>query len=141
MIYLDTSVLVAYYCPEPLSRSAERAVRAQAGPFISDLTEVELLSALSRKTRRREMLKEDAERVAAQFFTHLETNLYRRIALERRHYKLARDLIGRFTISLRTLDALHLSVAASESLQLITADASLARSAKAVGVPAVCLRT
>lgn len=140
MIYLDTSVVVAYYCPEPLSSRAERLVRGQIRPSISDLTEVEFVSALSRKIQRQEILKAEADLVVAQFSTHLETNLYTRIPLERRHYKLARDLIGRFATSLRTLDALHLAVAASENLRLATADSSLARLAKAVGLKTVWLR-
>ena len=48
MIYLDTSILVAYYCPEALSVEAERLVRARVRPSISDLTEVELVSAVVR---------------------------------------------------------------------------------------------
>lgn len=140
MIYLDTSVVVAYYCPEPLSQHAERVVRSQARPAISELTEVELLSALSRKVRNRELPDTQAAQVAAQFLTHLEGNFYTRIALDRRHYKLARDWIGRFTNPLRTLDALHLAVAATEGLRFVTADGRLARSAKALPVEAVGLR-
>jgi hypothetical protein len=30
--YVDTSVLVAYYCPEPLSKEAERRLRELARP-------------------------------------------------------------------------------------------------------------
>ena len=56
MIYLDTSVLVAYYCPEPLSRAAERAARAEVAPSISDLCEVEFASALARKVRARDWI-------------------------------------------------------------------------------------
>ena len=133
-------MVVAYYCPEPLSSRAERFVRAQVRPSISDLTEVEFVSALFRKIQRQEILKAVADLVVAQFSTHLEANLYTRVPLERRHYKLARDLIGRFSVSLRTLDALHLAVAASENLRLVTADSSLARSAKAVGLETVWLR-
>jgi predicted nucleic acid-binding protein len=45
MAYIDTSVLVAYYCPEPLSRAAEKSIRSAASPAISPLVEVELCSA------------------------------------------------------------------------------------------------
>lgn len=134
MIYLDTSVLAAYYCPEPLSAKAERLIRAESRPAVSDLTEVELFSALSRKTRLRELVRDDAGRVAAQFLAHLENNLYTRLALERRHYQLARDWILRSTTPLRTLDALHLAVAASEGLTLVTSDGGLARSGASLGV-------
>lgn len=141
MIYLDTSVVVAYYCPEPLSRRAERVIRSQLRPAISDLTELELNSALSRKTRRRELQRKDATQVAAQFSAHIEANLYTRIALERRHYTLARDWLAGFTASLRTLDALHIAVAALEGLRLVTADRVMARSAEALGVNTDWLRS
>jgi len=59
--YLDTSVLAAYYCPEPLSDEAESIVRASRTPAICDLTEVELFSALSRKVRTRELDATEAE--------------------------------------------------------------------------------
>lgn len=139
MIYLDTSLLAAYYCPEPLSRASQRLVRSTAQPSISDLTEVELLSALGRKIRVGEMRTIEAERVAAQFLAHLESNLYNRLPIERRHYKLARDWLGRFTTPLRTLDALHLAVAATEGLRFATGDRALARSAVDLGIPAVRL--
>ena len=136
MIYLDTSVVVAYYCPEPLSGQAERCIRAHVSPAISDLTEVEIRSALSRKVRLGELRVEDARKIASRFTVHIEDNLYRRLALERRHYELARDWLGRFDLTLRALDALHLAVAASEGLRLVTADEALARSAKALSVQA-----
>jgi hypothetical protein len=134
LIYLDTSVLVAYYCPEALSQKAERVIRSQLRSAISDLTEVEMNSALSRKTRHGELSRNDAQQVVARFSGHIEGNFYTRIAIERAHYTLARDWLGRFTTSLRTLDALHLAVAALERRQLVTADRTVARSAEAFGV-------
>jgi predicted nucleic acid-binding protein len=140
LIYLDTSVLTAYYSPEPLSRAAERVVRSVAQPSISDLTEVELLAALARKIRVGEIRAVEAARVATQFLTHVESSLYSRLPMERRHYRLARDWIGRFTTPLRTLDALHLAVAAAEGLRFATADRALARSAAGLGIETVALR-
>lgn len=139
MIYLDTSILTAYYCPEPLSREAQRLVRSAASPSISDLTEVELLSALSRKTRLAQLEPSEAQRVLAQFLVHLDGNMYTRLPLERRHYTLARDWIARFTTPLRALDALHLAVAAAEGLRFATADRALARSAAQLGIHTVAV--
>ncbi len=140
MIYLDTSVLVAYYYPEPLSRRAERLIRTHSCPVVSDLTEVELRSALSRKVRLGELSTTSATQISSRFFGHLEEGLYTRVPLERRHYEMAGDWLGRFTLMLRTLDALHLAVAASGTLRLVTADAALARSAKALGIETRWLR-
>jgi predicted nucleic acid-binding protein len=38
MVYLDTSVLVAYYCPETLSRQVQDLMRKQIKPALSSLT-------------------------------------------------------------------------------------------------------
>jgi uncharacterized protein len=134
LIYIDSSVIAAYYCPEPLSAKAEQIVRGEIRPALSDLTEVELFSAVSRKTRSRELSRDAAERIAAQFLAHLDGALYTRLALDRRHYQLARDWLSRFSTPLRSLDALHLAVASIDRLQLVTSDEGLARSGKKLGV-------
>ena len=134
MIYLDTSILVAYYCPEALSVAAEHLVRARVRPSISDLTEVELLSAVSRKIRANELELREAGRIVGQFLAHLEGDLYNRLPLERRHYKLARDWMAQLSTPLRSLDALHLAVAAVEGLPFATADRTLARSGADLGL-------
>ncbi len=134
MIYLDTSVVVAYYCPESLSHQSERLIRAHSRPAVSDLTEVELRSALSRKVRLAELQKTSATQIASRFSGHLEEGLYTRVPLERRHYEMAGEWLGRFALALRTLNALHLAIVASEGFRLATADAALARSAKTLGI-------
>lgn len=134
MIYLDTSVLIAYYCAEPLSRQAERLVRSAIGPAISNLTEVELVSALARKVQARALRGMDASTIAAEFRGHVDANLYRRIELERPHFQQAVAWLSRFTTPLRTLDALHLAVAASHDFDLATFDRGLARAARILGV-------
>ncbi len=140
MIYADTSVLAAYYFPEPLSVAAERILTAQPSPVVSDLVEVELFSAAARKVRRREVTRHDAGLALARFAEHLEGGLYSRVAIERSHYVMARTWIGTFTLPLRTLDALHLAAVTSRQLQLVTADESLAASAKALGIDVELLR-
>jgi hypothetical protein len=97
-VYVDTSVLVAFYVPEPLSDEAEALLRGEVGPVVSDLTEVELFSALARKVRGKEMTKEDAARVRALFATHLEAGMYRQRPFMRSYFQLARDWLA-------TLDA------------------------------------
>jgi uncharacterized protein len=76
MVYLDTSILAAYYCPEPLSKQAERRIRSSSEPAISELTEVELSSAVARKVRERDLDRQDALKILAQFHAHLESGRY-----------------------------------------------------------------
>ena len=130
MAYIDTSVLVAYYCPEPFSIAAQRAVRQADMPTISPLTEVEFCSALALKTRTHEMDVDTATQVMASFRVHLGDGMYRIVPIEAREYALACQWIGAFSTSLRAADAIHLSAAFSNGLILVTADKDLARSAK-----------
>ncbi len=140
MIYLDTSILVAYYCPEPLSEAAEKLILRAEQPSLSLLTEVELASALARKIREKEISQEDGNRVLTEFQSHLTQFLFRRIPIEREHYNFAFNWLAQFTTSLRILDALHLAVAAGNNLEVITADQQLSRSARKLGVRSRLLR-
>lgn len=79
-MYIDTSLLVPYYCPETLSRKAERILRGDAHPAVSDLVEVEFFSALAKKVRAREMLAADATRTGEQFLGHLHAAMYTRFS-------------------------------------------------------------
>ena len=136
--YIDTSVLVAYYLPEALSAQAEEALRDLEGtgdlPVLSELTDVELTSAIARKVRMGELAKEDATRVRALFATHRQGGYYERISLNRHHYRLARDWIGFLDVPLRTLDALHLAAAGLEGMGILTADQGLAQAAEALSL-------
>lgn len=139
MYYLDTSILAAYYCPEPLSEKVEKIVISVKSPCISSLTEVELASASSRKIRERHLSAEDGNKIFNQFQTHLNESLYRLISVGNRHYQTAKNWILQFTTPLKTLDALHLAIAAEGDLSLLTADRRLIISAKYFGINAVYL--
>ena len=139
-MYIDTSLLVPYYCPEALSRVAERTLRGDSRRAVSDLVEIEFFSALARKVRAREMSTADATRTGERFLDHLQAGLYARIAVQRRHYEAARGWLARFTLPLRALDALHLALADREGLRLATADQDLSRSARDLGVAVTLVR-
>ena len=140
MAYLDTSVLVAYYCPEALSEAAEKMILDDRQPAVSALTEVELVSALARKIRERELSRENANHVLTEFQSHLNRFLFKRIPLDLDHYSVAFNWLAQFAVPLRTLDALHLAVAAQNNLELITADQRLLQSARKLGVRTRLLR-
>jgi len=134
MLYLDTSVITAYYCPEPISALVEKLITRTQQPAISHLTALELVSALSRKIRDKELSSADGNKIMAQFHTHIEQHLLRWVAIESQHYQTAKGWVAQFTTSLRTLDALHLAVANSHNLTLVTADIQLAAAARHFGV-------
>jgi predicted nucleic acid-binding protein len=134
MVYLDTSILAAYYCPEPLSKQAERRIRSSSEPAISELTEVELSSAVARKVRERDLDRQDALKILAQFHAHLESGRYLRLNLSVGHYRTAKSWLNQMEWPLHTLDALHLAVAGAASATLVTADVQLANCAKGIGL-------
>ena len=134
MIYVDTSVLAAYYCPEQLSKKAERVLRTIVQPAISALTEVELNSAIARKIRENQLSKKDGKKIIATFRSHTAKALYRLLPLEADHYQIAGNWIAEFSTPLKTLDALHLAVASQAGLTLLTSDQQLSKAAEHFGV-------
>jgi hypothetical protein len=136
LTYFDTSVLAAYYCPEPLSGLAQRALQEEHERAISWLVEAELVSAVARKVRAREMRPADGHRIIAVFQSHVEQGIYTRLALEGAHFAKAREWLATFTVPLHTLDALHLAVAAMQECGFVTADVALAKAGARIGVKA-----
>ena len=134
MAYIDTSVLVACYYPEPLSAAAQQAVGEGEGPAISPLTQVEVSSALALKVRIGEMDTGTAGRILSTFRHHVAQARFGLLPIEARHYDQACDWIASFATSLRATDALHLAVTWFGDTKLVTADRQLARAAKHFGV-------
>lgn len=134
--YVDSSLLGAYYCPEPLSEAAQKFLRSVDQPVISMLTEVEIFSLVAKKKRMREFGESKARKILMEFQSHIDSGYYRMIVPIAEHYHLARDMIGEFRTGLRSLDALHLAIADGDNLPVVTADSVLAKAAKRFGIKA-----
>ena len=134
MVYIDTSILVAFYCPEKISDQVEDILVNTSNPAISQLIEVELTSALSRKVRENALSQEDAITILSLFRTHIDEKSYQYLPIQPKHYTTAMNWIAEFNTPLRTLDALHLAIAAQNKAPLLTADIKFAKSAKTLGV-------
>ena len=134
MLYIDTSILAAYYCPEPLSEAVEKHITAIKQPAISQLTEVELVSAVSKKVREKSLSQRDGLQIINEFQSHIDQKIFHRLPVDVKHYQMAKNWIARLNTPLRTLDALHLAVASSSKVELITADSQLAKSARRLGL-------
>ena len=139
MIYLDTSIVAPLYWAEKLSDRVEELVLSETELGLSQLVQVELVSALSRRVRTREIPQDDATAIVENFQTDIDSGFYTRVTLETIHYHLAREWISQFTTPLRTLDALHLAVASQNNIRLVTADVALATSAQFLGVDILLL--
>ena len=138
-VYVDTSVLGAYYCPEPLSLKADKIMQAIANPVISLLTEVEFFSLVAKKRRQRDFSDAKARKIHGEFLAHTTNGYYRRVAISVDHYLKARDMIGQLKTTLRTLDVLHLAIALQEKLPLLTSDKALVAAARYFKVKATLL--
>ena len=134
-IYVDTSLLVAYYCPEPLSETAERRIRALEPPTLSRLADVEFHSALAKKVRREELTEDDAQRIEQLFRRHCEQELYHIVPVQEEEYRQAREWMARRSTAVRTLDALHLATADGLGVHVLTADTIMNRAGEQLGVP------
>ena len=135
--YIDTSVLGAYYCSEPLSAIAQETLRAVANPIISSLCEVEFSSLIARKRRDKELRNSEAKAILALFAAHLAEGFFRRVALSSEHCRCARELLDTRDRNLRTLDALHLGIVSVEGVELVTADLQLAAATSKCGLTVV----
>jgi len=136
MIYLDTSVIAAYYCPEPNSSIVEKIILQTKHPAISDLTELELASAVSRKIREKNLSRDDGVKIISLFRSHVAQGMFERLSVQSEHFQIAAAWVSRFTTSLRTLDALHLAVAGTHNATALTADIQLAKAARHFGISA-----
>ncbi len=136
MVYFGKSILVAYYCPEKISHPVEKILIKTKRPAISQLTEVELSSAVSRKIRENELSKDDGNRILSVFQSHKDKNGFVFLPIQPKHYSMAMEWISAFDTPLRTLDALHLAVAHINKISLLAADIKFFDSAKLLGVEA-----
>ena len=126
MYYIDTSALLPYYREESASSVVELFFRALSdSPAVSWLTLVELDSALARWVRMGEQTEEDADRIHQSYSQHLSKGLYRVLALDVAHYQLSSLWLVQRRTALRSLDALHLAVAAHNNATLVTCDRAL----------------
>jgi predicted nucleic acid-binding protein len=132
--YIDTSVLTSVYCDEPNSRKAERILQKYT-PVISGLTRLELSSAVAKKVRAKTLTKNQAAAIISMFHEHIRSGVFEVQRIDEDHYDLACDWLDLLTTSMRSLDSLHLAVAHSLQIPLITADIALARSARKLNIP------
>jgi len=141
MRYFDTSALIPYYRPEPLSDRVQALLLASGDDpvCLSFLTETEFASALGRLVRMGELKNEEAAKIQAAFMEDIRRGCYQVLELHREHFHLARDWLCTQKTALRTLDALHLAAAALAEAELVTADEVMAKAARHFSVPALLL--
>ncbi|MBI3829039.1 MAG: type II toxin-antitoxin system VapC family toxin [Planctomycetes bacterium] len=129
-------MLVPCYAPERNSALANALAQSHDERVVCALTEVEIVSALVRKVRERELSEAEARRGLALFRSHISERYFRIVPLEHKHCDgaVGHLLAAGKTLPLRSLDALHCATAVLEGLPLITADERMAKAAKSLGL-------
>lgn len=136
-LFVDTSALVKFYYPEPDSDRIEALLLRAERIYITNLTVVEMASALSKKVRMGDIQKEQETVAWNTFLDDLQTGQVELVTLNDRDYLKAADLIrelgGRY--SLKTLDALQLSAAHSfRDAKFLCSDKTLTKTASKIGI-------
>lgn len=113
IIFIDTSALVKRYAKEQGSEKVDELFQKEKDVWISQLSIVELLSALHRKAREKELLPEDVSIARAAFFRDLTRRRIEVVAFDRRIFKDALRLFlkDQLFLYLRSLDAFQVSFA------------------------------
>lgn len=113
IVFIDTSALVKRYAKEKGSEKVDELFQKEKDVWISQLSIVELLSALHRKAREKELLPEDVSIARAAFSRDLRRKRIGVVAFDRRIFKDALRLFlkDQLFLYLRTLDAFQVSFA------------------------------
>jgi predicted nucleic acid-binding protein len=139
--YFDTSALLPYYRPEPLSSTVQSLLCAvENNVAISSLVDVEIASALARLVRMGEFSDHDAASVHNAFASDINKGCFQYLAVDTVAFRQAQQFLLDRKSSLRTLDALHLACAALADARMVTADRTLADAAETHGVSVLLLQ-
>lgn len=136
MFYLDASAAVAAITQEEHSERLWRWLGDHAGDPIlcSGWTAAEVSSALSMKVRTGAFSMED--RLSAwNSWRQFRTDSLADIDVASDHFEAAARMCDRPDLGLRASDALHIAIAESGHLTLVTLDTRMAEAALQLGIP------
>jgi predicted nucleic acid-binding protein len=139
-IYLDTSALLPYYREEEASHRVESLLRKIKPPvLLSELTRVEMASAIARWTRMNEISEPQAALIENTFEQDVHTGLYLVRPIDSKHYRRAEKWISARKTALRSLDALHIACCWSLRANMVTCDKTMHEAAMMLGLESVHL--
>lgn len=136
-MYIDTSCLVAYYLPEERSSLVQEKIQAEDQILVSLLTDIEMLSAIKKKERMRDIKPKDADEVFRLYKNHRENGYYKVAELTPAVFKASEFILQSTSKSLRTLDAIHLGIAYQNKLELFSFDRILVDSAEELKIKTI----
>ncbi len=133
--YLDTSVIYDFYVKGSRSKKVQIFInKYQSELGISLWVKTEFYGVLGRRVRDGGLPLHLAERAAKRFELHHQQGLYTLFAIDTKVFEQAAQYTRRFQLSIKSPDAIHLSVVQLEQLELVTSDQGLASFAKQLGI-------
>ena len=135
-IYVDSSALAKLYLPEAESETLDAFLRGRRGLLISDLAITEVLSAVSRRKREKQLRAELANEIRDALLEDAESGSLHRVDLSPAVHREAEYLLlATESVSLRTLDALHIALALSgAATHMLTFDRRMQDAAAIAGL-------
>jgi predicted nucleic acid-binding protein len=139
MIYFDTSALAKWYLKEARSDDVEKYIQENGPVDISDLTVVEMRTLLARRRKKRNIDSKTEIRIYATFEEDIRQKF---LVCHPLPVGLAAGAVNLLSVlsdlQLRTLDALHLTIAKEIQTEILaTADRIMAIGAEAMGFSVV----
>ena len=137
--YLDTSALAKWYLNEAGSEAFVEFLQGLDSAVISSLSVTEMRSLLRRRRRMGDLSVELESVLFAAVLDDIDRGWLQRYPLDDARFAEATNLIARYPEHpLRTLDALHLTVAADLAVSIVaTADGVMADAALSMGLQVV----
>lgn len=130
-IYLDTSVIISLYMPEPRTPVIVRLIHETEDTLcISRLVETEFYAVLGIKKRTKQLTSKLFNSITKLFNHHIEQLVYQKMYISDEVFNLAIKYLSEHDTNLRTLDALHLACNSILGTTLLTADNVLAQCAR-----------
>ena len=130
--YIDTSALAKWYLPESGSDNFAEWIQHQENTCISSLTIAEFRCLLARRQRMELLNALQVQQIYAKFKQDIEDILLVHYPVDNRHIINASLMIESLpSVPLRTLDALHLTIARDIPVEIIaTADNVMSQAAR-----------
>ena len=136
MFYIDASAIVAAVTAEARSDAVWNWLDRQlpGSVFVSDWTDTEVASALSRKLRTGQLDLEQRA-IARSLWRTLRRESLHILGITPEHFAEASAFATQNTLNIRAGDALHLAIAAASGFTLVTLDTTMAKAAPVLGIP------
>lgn len=135
-IYLDSSALAKIYVPERESDTLEAFFRGRRDLMISELDITELLSAVARRRREGMLTARQALEIRDAVLADADSGSFHRLDVSPVVHREAERLLFQIdSVSLRTLDALHVAIALlGSATHVVTFDARMRDAAVHAGL-------